>query len=350
MSTAVPALPRPITPPPPRALLQVLGSLPRDLLEDLTRTLKARSSWLSCEEQREYKRAKLLNIITGPADGSPPWGHRLGGSGSGGSPGGGMLGGGGVVAGLCSPRRADADAFCRQVLLGGCEASAGGSSGGQSASAGLFEFAAGSEAQLAGLEMRSEGEGEEGQHCMQGATTPFTPFDAPRTKMRLLPLQQQGQGQGLQLAAGAACSSAAEARLAVAAAAAAEPSSTGGKSGECMGSPGCGCVALGGCGGLPCAACCLRARCLALPLNAHCPPLAACRHAAGHLASAGRPGCRRRDCPPNQSHIARRQRRAGRDAGAGRPAAASVGPGQRRRRRRQGAPDDAAAGQALTVT
>jgi hypothetical protein len=233
----------------------VLSTLPRDLLEDLTRTLKARSAWLSCEEQREYKRAKLLNIIAGPADGSPRGGHRLGGGG-GGSPGGGMLGAGGPLAGLCSPRRAVADAFCRQVLLGGGEAPACGGGGGQSASAGQFEFAAGSEAQLAGLEMRSEGEGEEGQqHCMPGAGTPFTPFDAPRTKMRLLP-PQQGQGQGLQPAAGAGGSAAAaEARLAVAAAAAAEPSSTGGKSGGCMGCPRlCGCVAVGGCRGLACAA------------------------------------------------------------------------------------------------
>lgn len=68
--------------------------MPRDLLDDLACKIKARSAWLSAEEQREYKRAKLLNVMGAPCS---PVQHRGGGnSGS-----------------------ADADAFCSQLLAGG---------------------------------------------------------------------------------------------------------------------------------------------------------------------------------------------------------------------------------------
>lgn len=50
--------------------------MPRDMLDDLARRIKARSAWLSSEEQREYKRAKLLNVmgcaLASPPRGSPP--------------------------------------------------------------------------------------------------------------------------------------------------------------------------------------------------------------------------------------------------------------------------------------
>lgn len=45
--------------------------MPRDVLDDLAKRIKARSAWLSSEEQREYKRAKLLNVM-GCALASPP--------------------------------------------------------------------------------------------------------------------------------------------------------------------------------------------------------------------------------------------------------------------------------------
>ena len=100
-------------------------------------------------------------------------------------------------------------------------------------------------------------------------------------------------------------------------------------------------------GSLPPSLCCplpAAPQCLALRRSCNLPcPLspAACRHAPGHLAPAGWPDCRGRDGPPDQSHLARWQLRAGRDAGTG---------PRRRRRRRQGAPGDTATGQAVAVT
>lgn len=64
-----------LTVPCPPSLLptrpQVLSAVPRDVLDDLAKRIKARSAWLSSEEQREYKRAKLLNVM-GCALASPP--------------------------------------------------------------------------------------------------------------------------------------------------------------------------------------------------------------------------------------------------------------------------------------
>ncbi len=62
------------SPSPPSRVLsspQVLSAVPRDVLDDLAKRIKARSAWLSSEEQREYKRAKLLNVM-GCALASPP--------------------------------------------------------------------------------------------------------------------------------------------------------------------------------------------------------------------------------------------------------------------------------------
>lgn len=67
---------------------QVLTSMPHDLLVELKVKLKARSAWLSGEEQREYKRAKLLNVMGSPCAAPSPL------------------------------RGADADAFCEEVLAG----------------------------------------------------------------------------------------------------------------------------------------------------------------------------------------------------------------------------------------
>ncbi|KAL4443373.1 hypothetical protein ABPG75_011110 [Micractinium tetrahymenae] len=75
--------------------IKVLSSMPRDLLEELKLKLKARSAWLSGEEQREYKRAKLLNVMGTPCMAPSP-----------------ARGAGGSVT------AADADAFCSQVLAG----------------------------------------------------------------------------------------------------------------------------------------------------------------------------------------------------------------------------------------
>ncbi len=79
----------------PLAFSQMLSSMPRDLLEELKAKLRARSAWLSGEEQREYKRAKLLNVMGAPCTAPSPARNA----------------GGGTAAD-------DADAFCSQVLAG----------------------------------------------------------------------------------------------------------------------------------------------------------------------------------------------------------------------------------------
>ncbi|KAL4429212.1 hypothetical protein ABPG77_010191 [Micractinium sp. CCAP 211/92] len=75
--------------------IKMLSSMPRDLLEELKAKLRARSAWLSGEEQREYKRAKLLNVMGAPCTAPSPARNA----------------GGGTAAD-------DADAFCSQVLAG----------------------------------------------------------------------------------------------------------------------------------------------------------------------------------------------------------------------------------------
>ena len=135
--------------------------MPRDLLAELTGKLKARSAWLSAEEQREYKRAKLLNVMGAPC-GSPGGAAR--------SP--------GAAAG-CAAAAADADAFCSQVLAGG----GGGTPlppprslpGGGAAAAAAAAAADGM--QLERLDM------DLGAHSFR------TPADAAKTRMRVLPQQ-----------------------------------------------------------------------------------------------------------------------------------------------------------------
>jgi hypothetical protein len=113
--------------------------MPRDVLAEAVRKLKARSAWLASEEQQEYKRAKLLNVMGAPC---------------------------------CSPIRgnnaseglgADADAFCSQVLGGCCDAGGGAADGDAAAKPSAL--------QLERLEMPAE--------------LPFlTPADAGKTKAR----------------------------------------------------------------------------------------------------------------------------------------------------------------------
>lgn len=93
----------PLSYPPPHA--QAFSVMPREVLAEAVRRLKARSAWLASEEQQEYKRAKLLNVMGAPSC-SPIRGSNASGA----------LG-------------ADADAFCSQVLGGCCDAGCGPSDG-----------------------------------------------------------------------------------------------------------------------------------------------------------------------------------------------------------------------------
>jgi hypothetical protein len=149
--------------------VKVLSAVPRDVLDDLAKRIKARSAWLSSEEQREYKRAKLLNVMGGalasPPRTSPPVlppgsatlapsplrifnTHSL------------AAAGGAVAA-------PEADAFCSDVLGGG-----GGGSGGM---------------QLERLEM---------DPFLAGLPPFLTPADARRGKAAPLAAAQLGGGGG----------------------------------------------------------------------------------------------------------------------------------------------------------
>lgn len=78
----------------------MLSGLPRDVLDEVARQVKARSAWLSAEEQREYKRAKLLNVMGAPCS---PVQQRA----------------------AAAAAAADADAFCSEVLAGAGSGDAG---------------------------------------------------------------------------------------------------------------------------------------------------------------------------------------------------------------------------------
>lgn len=154
---------------------QVLSSMPRDLLDDLTRQVKARSAWLSSEEQREYKRAKVLNVM-----GAPCCGDERDADGSGG----------------CALAAADADAFCSQVLEG-----SGGSGAAEEGAAAFADALTASDPQLELLDARVKVEEQPG-----GAT----PAGAAKTQLcALAPAlacegTQQGVGSGQAAAAAAA--------------------------------------------------------------------------------------------------------------------------------------------------
>ncbi|EFN56646.1 hypothetical protein CHLNCDRAFT_51642 [Chlorella variabilis] len=155
--------------------IKVLSSMPRDLLDDLTRQVKARSAWLSSEEQREYKRAKVLNVM-----GAPCCGDERDADGSGG----------------CALAAADADAFCSQVLEG-----SGGSGAAEEGAAAFADALTASDPQLELLDARVKVEEQPG-----GAT----PAGAAKTQLcALAPAlacegTQQGVGSGQAAAAAAA--------------------------------------------------------------------------------------------------------------------------------------------------
>ena len=47
-------------------MLQMLSTVPQDVLAECARRTKERAAWLAAEEQREYKRAKLLHVMGTP--------------------------------------------------------------------------------------------------------------------------------------------------------------------------------------------------------------------------------------------------------------------------------------------
>jgi hypothetical protein len=149
--------------------------MPRTVLAELTRKVKARSAWLSAEEQREYKRAKVLNVMGAPcyAPGSGEHDH------------------GCPVGGAAS---ADADAFCSQVLggSGGSGADWGADADRAGAAAVAAAFAA-SDMKLERLDMSQEQQ-------------PFaTPADAARTKLASLASRQPASGSEPASASAGAC-------------------------------------------------------------------------------------------------------------------------------------------------